>query len=303
MIEINPALFWEGRVRWSEKVRSTLGLRADGLYVDVTSDLEANSDTDTDAVLSPKASLVLGPWNATEIYLNAGYGFHSNDSRGATIAVDPRTGEAAGRVLPLARARGADVGFRTERFTNLVTTVSVFGLELDSEIVFVGDAGTTEAGRPSRRTGIEITNFWRPLPWLAIDLDATFTRARFTSSDPAGDRIPGATERVVAAGISVDDLGGFFGGVRLRHFGPRPLVEDDSVRSGDSSTVNARIGYQLRSGLRLGLEVFNLTDERVSDIDYYYESRLPGEPEEGVADVHFHPAEPRAVRLIAEWRF
>jgi outer membrane receptor protein involved in Fe transport len=201
------------------------------------------------------------------------------------------------------RAKGADVGFRSERVAGWVTSVSVFALELDSEIVFVGDAGTTEAGRPSRRTGIEVTNFFRPLPWLSLDLDATLSRGRFTDDDPAGDRIPGAMERVIAAGVAVEGLHGFFGSVRLRYFGPRPLVEDDSVRAAASTTLSTRLGYDFQNGLRLGFEVFNLTNETNSDIDYYYESRLPGEPAEGVADVHLHPAEPRSVRLIAEWRF
>jgi outer membrane receptor protein involved in Fe transport len=205
-------------------------------------------------------------------------------------------------VDPLVRAKSADLGVRTELVPNLQLAATAFRLELDSELVFVGDAGGTEASRPSRRTGVELQSFWRPRPWLSIDADLALSRGRFTDRDPAGDRIPGSIERAVAAGVSVDELGRFFGSLRLRHFGPRPLIEDDSVRSSSSTLVNARLGYGVTSDLRLAVEVFNLLDEKANDIEYFYESRLPGEPEP-VADVHLHPHEPRALRLVVEWRY
>jgi outer membrane receptor protein involved in Fe transport len=87
------------------------------------------------------------------------------------------------------------------------------------------------------------------------------------------------------------------GGVRLRYFGPRPLVEDDSVRSKATSLVNAQIGYALTKSVRLALDVFNVFDAKDSDIDYYYVSRLPGEPADGIADIHSHPTLPRTARV------
>ncbi|HEX6903857.1 MAG TPA: TonB-dependent receptor [Thermoanaerobaculia bacterium] len=300
--QVGAGPYAQARVRWNPWLRTVTGLRADYFHADVESDLAANSGTADDVLLSPKLSFLLGPWKETEVYLNFGYGFHSNDARGATIRIDPRTGEAAQRVDPLVRARSADLGFRSQLFPNLQTAVTVFGLELDSELVFVGDAGNTEAGRPSRRTGVELQSFWRPRPWLSLDADAAFSRARFTDADPAGDHIPGAIESAVSAGISFEDLGNLFGGVRLRYFGPRPLIEDDSVRSQSSSLVNARLGYRFANGLSVAAEVLNLLDEEASDIDYFYESRLQGEPEP-VEDVHFHPAEKRSVRLTMEWRY
>jgi outer membrane receptor protein involved in Fe transport len=292
----------QARVRWNRWLRTVTGLRADGFWADVESDLAINSGSDDDFILSPKLSVLLGPWKETELYLNFGYGFHSNDARGAAIRVDPRTGEPVERVDPLVRAKSADFGFRTGLIPGVQTAVTLFGLELDSELVFIGDAGGTEASRPSRRTGVEVQTFWRPLPWLSIDADLALSRGRFTDSDPVGDHIPGAIETAVAAGLSVEDLGNLFGSLRLRHFGPRPLIEDDSVRSEATTLVNGRLGYAFPHGLRLALEVFNLFDERASDIEYFYESRLPGEAGP-VEDVHFHPAEKRSFRLTTEWRF
>jgi outer membrane receptor protein involved in Fe transport len=292
----------QARVRWNPWLRTVAGLRADYFHADVESDLAVNSGTEDDTLLSPKLSVLLGPWKETEIYLNAGYGFHSNDARGATLRVDPRTGEPARRVDPLVRARGADVGVRTALVPGLQAAVTVFELEIDSELVFVGDAGGTEASRPSRRTGVEIQSFYRPLPWLSLDADLALSRGRFTDGDPAGDRIPGSVERALSAGISVDGIRNVFGSLRVRYFGPRPLIEDDSVRSEASTLVNTQLGYRFANGLSVALEVFNLLNETVSDIDYFYESRLPGEAE-AVEDVHFHPAEKRSARLVLDWRF
>ena len=120
---------------------------------------------------------MLGPWQGTEFYANAGYGYHSNDARGATITRDPNSGEPVDRVTPLARRRGAEVGVRTVAIPHLQTTFTLWTLGLDSELLFVGDAGTTEAGRPSRRTGVEWANYYRPMPWLTFDADVVVARA------------------------------------------------------------------------------------------------------------------------------
>jgi hypothetical protein len=229
-------------------------------------------------VISPKAGLVLGPWRGTEVYVNAGTGFHSNDARGTTITVDPGTSEPASGVTPLVRARGAEIGFRTVAVPRAQLTFTLWTLGLDSELLFVGDAGTTEASRPGRRTGIEATAYVSPRPWLALDADVAVSRARFTDGNPGGTSIPGAAEAVASAGVAVTDLKGLFGSVRLRHFGPRALVEDGSIRSDSTSLVYLQSCYRLRNGMRLYVDVFNLLNTTASYIDYFYTSRLPGEP-------------------------
>ena len=294
--------FAEAQVTWSDALRTRFGLRADYYYADVESDLAANSGSTDDFLLSPKLAVVYSPWEHTELYFNAGYGFHSNDARGAVIRVDPATGEATDRVEPQVRAKGADVGFRTTPVPGLQTTLSLFVLELDSELVFVGDGGATEASRPSRRSGIEWTNFYQANKWLAFDFDFTWTDSEFTDDDPAGDHIPGAIERTVAAGVAVSDLNGFFGSLRWRYFAGIPLIEDASVVWSSSSLVNGRLGYEFDNGLSVALEVFNLLDRNDSDVEYFYASRLPGEPSGGIEDIHFHPMPERAFRLLTTWR-
>ena len=303
ILQTSGALYLESSIRWSEKLRTVVGLRQDYYLFHVRSDDPANSGDDRASLLSPKISLALGPWAKTELYANAGYGFHSNDARGTTITEDPRTHHPVPRVTPLVPAKGAEIGLRTVLIPHLQTTVSFWGLQIGSELVFTGDAGTTEASRPSRRTGIEVANYWSPFKNLVFDADVASSKARFRDSNPAGDHIPGAVETVLSAGVSVNDLSGFFGSLRLRYFGPRPLIEDNSVWSKSSTLVNAQLGYEIAKGSRLAVDVLNVFNVRVSDIDYFYTSRLPGEPSQGVADIHTHPAEPRAARVSLTYAF
>ncbi len=293
--------FAETTYEWTKHARSTLGLRGDTYFFDVRSDLPANSGNRRASLLSPKLSLAFGPWGGTELYANAGYGFHSNDARGATIRIDPTTGEAVDRVNPLVRAKGAELGVRTLALSNVHTTFALWGLDLDSEQLYVGDAGTTQASRPSRRYGIEWALDYVPSSWLTLDASVAWSRARFTDTDPAGDGIPSAIEGVASAGVAVSQRG-WLGNLRWRYFGPRPLVEDDSVRSEAAHVCTAQLGRAWKR-VTLKLDVFNLFDARVSDVDYFYASRLPGEPPEGVDDIHFHPMEPRTLRLGLAVRF
>jgi hypothetical protein len=269
----------------------------------VRSGLAANTGSGNDALLSPKFGAAIGPWAGTELYVNAGMGFHSNDARGAVTRVDPVTADAVSPVTPLVRAKGAEVGLRTMRVRGLQSTVTAWYLDLDSELLFVGDAGTTTAGRPSRRVGLEWTNYARPTSWLTVDADLAFSRARFLDEAGDGPFIPGALDRVVSAGLTIAPRSPLFGSVRVRHFGPRPLVEDASVRSQATTLWNGEAGYRVSPKARLVLEAFNLFNARVSDIDYFYTSRLPGEPLDGRDDIHTHPALPRSVRVGLQLTF
>jgi len=289
--------FYQNTLHWADKFRSSAGLRGDFQRFHVASSLAENSGDTSAQLLSPKLSLVFGPWQSTEYFLNLGYGFHSNDARGTVITFDPKTLAPADKVTPLVRAKGAEVGVRTVLLPGLQSALSLWRLEVASELLFVGDAGTTEPSRPTRREGIEWANHWHPADWLMVDADLALSRARFTDGDPVGSFIPGAIERTLSAGLVVNRENGWNGGLRLRYFGPRPLVEDNSVRAKAAMLVNARIAYKFDKQWQATLDVYNLLGRQVSDIDYYYASRLQGEPAGGVNDIHTHPAEPRAMRL------
>jgi len=303
IVESSGGVFFENSTHWLEKFRTVAGVRGDYYKFKVDSNNNANSGNVSATMASPKLNLIFGPWEKTEYYLNVGEGFHSNDARGTTITVDPKTGVPVTRVTPLVRSKGSEVGVRSEIVPDLKAALSIYRLDFDSELIFLGDAGTTQAGRPSRRNGFELSGDYKLSDWLNIDADAAYARARFKDFDPAGDRIPGAVEGVASLAFAIDNIGPYFGGMQLRYFGPRPLIEDNSIRSASTITLNGRVGYKFGPALRLDVEGFNLTNRTTSAIDYYYTSRLPGEPAAGVNDIHFHPMEPRSFRanLIANF--
>ena len=295
--QTSGAAYAQVQTQWSDVVRTTIGLRGDLYRWNVEASDPVNGGTETDGIVNPKFSVALGPWRRSELYASAGGGFHSNDGRGATIRRDPVTGDPVDPVDPLARARGAEVGLRTLALPNLHTTVGVWGLWLDSELLFIGDAGTTEASRPSRRIGFEWDADYRAAPWLTLDGSVAWSQARFTDGGQEGDRIPGAVEGVVSAGMRVAPGPRWSGSLRYRFFGPRPLVEDNSVRSRSSNLVSAEAGYQLSRAWRIKVDLQNVFNSKSSDIDYFYTSRLDGEPLGGVDDIHFHPVEPFTWRI------
>ncbi|KPK32778.1 MAG: TonB-denpendent receptor [Betaproteobacteria bacterium SG8_40] len=295
-------VYIENLTFWSPWLRTVAGVRADYFNFDVDSSIPANSGSLNDTVYSPKVSFVFGPWARTEYFANYGYGFHSNDARGTVISVDPKTLAPADPVTPLVKTQGAEIGVKTEIIEGLQSTLALWRLDSDSELLFVGDAGTTEPSRPSRRQGVEWNNHWLLNSWLLADLDLAWSKSRFTDDDPAGDYIPGSVEQVVSAGLTAVDYGPWSGSVVLRYFGARPLVEDNSVRSASTTLVNARAGYRFNKTWKTYLDVFNLFDREDSSIDYYYDSQLPGEAGP-VSDIHFHPVEPRSFRLSVTANF
>ncbi len=293
-------LYGQTTVELAPWLRAIAGARIDHARFQVDSlATAANSGSASDHRVSPKLSLVFGPWSRTEFFINAGRGFHSNDARGTTATVDPRSGDPVDKVPGLVASRGFELGARTEWIPGLQSSVALWKLDFDSELVYVGDAGATEPNRPSKRHGVEWNNRYIPAPWLLLDADLAWTHARFSSFDPAGDRIPNAVDKVASIAITARDLGPWSASLQWRYLGPAALVEDNSVRSHASLTTNLRISRKLTPGSELTLDVFNLFDRKVNDIEYFYESQLPGEPAP-VADRHVHPAEPRAVRI--SWR-
>jgi hypothetical protein len=299
--------YFQDGFKWADKFRTVAGVRGDYYTWSVNSDNPLNSGDSDAFIASPKLSMIFGPWAKTEFFVNLGEGFHSNDGRGSTINVDPKTGDPVSKVSPLVRTKGAEVGVRTAVIPHLQSELSFWFLDMNSELLFTGDAGSTEPSRPSRRYGFEFANYYTPTPWLTFDADIAYSHSRFKDSDPVGDRIPGSPEGIINAGVSIDDIDGFLGSLRVQWFGPRPLIEDNSVRSSSTTIVNARVGYKFKfkpvENWRLLVDVFNVFDTKASDIDYFYTSRLAGEPAGGVNDIHTHPHEPREVRVTLNMNF
>ena len=296
VLETAGGLFAQSEIEWTPWLRTLGGIRADASRFHVDDVLSAaGSGTASAGLVSPKGSVTLGPWKATELYVNAGTGFHSNDARATTITRDAN-GNSVDPVTPLVRARGAEVGVRTVAVSHLQSTLTLWTLHLDSELVFAGDEGTTEPSRPSTRRGVEWANYYSPFKWLIFDGDVSWSRSRFTEFAPIGEYVPEAVGTVVSAGAAVDAYKNIFGSARWRYFGPRSLIEDNSVESKATSLVNLQGGYRVAKNVKLAIDVFNVFNAAASDIDYFYASRLPGEPLQGIDDVHSHPTLPRTAR-------
>ncbi len=299
--EASAGLFADIEFQLSERLRLGLGARVDYFDWDVNARQEVNSGSGTDQQVSPKLRLAYQLAEGLELYGNYGRGFHSNDVRGTTIAVDPASGEAVDPVEALVPSIGSEIGLRFER-DNFNLTLVAYQLQIDSELVFVGDAGGTEPNAGSDRHGFEVAGFWQVNDWLSLNADYSETDAEFERV-PVNERfIPNAIESSFSLGLNALWDSGFSGSVQLRYLGQAPLIEDNSVRAPSSTLVNAGLGYA-RDNWEWRLEMFNALDSDDYDIAYFYESRLDGEPQGGVEDIHFHPLEPQSVRLSVQYQF
>jgi outer membrane receptor protein involved in Fe transport len=245
-------------------------------------------------------------------------GYHSNDARGVT-----RSGENPDQqpATPLTRARSAEVGAASDLLPGWHTTLDVFLLKLESELVFAGDAGTTQPSGSTTRSGIEWGNVYRINDWLSADFNAAFSRARFDrdveaddtgcgdaapgfgcGSPPAivGRYIPSSPTNVIDAGLTANLPSGWFGAIRARHFGESPLVEDNSAKSPAYTTFDLQAGFRQPGKWLMAVDVFNLTDKKWNDIEYYYASRLRSEAA-ATPDYVVHPGVPLTVRAHLQY--
>ncbi|QHJ09826.1 hypothetical protein FX988_00034 [Paraglaciecola mesophila] len=307
----SAALYVRNTFDITPKLRTNIGIRYDYFHFDVNSlinrninaiDLSDNTGTHHDGLVSVKGSITYQINDLFEVYMAAGQGFHSNDARGTTTTVDPNSGESVTPVDALVRSNGAELGLRVDLDDRLNASFSVWQLSLDSELLFVGDAGNTEASRPSKRQGLELTAYYRMTDNLSFDLEYSMTDSEFSDPRPEGAHIPGAIDQVLQMGVSASFSDTGYGSIRARHFGERPLIEDNSVQSDASTVINALLGKRW-GAYELKLEVLNVFDSDAHDIDYFYASRLPGEASQGVEDIHYHIIEPRTYRVTVGFRF
>lgn len=310
--EISVSPWFSNEIKWADKVRTVVGARGDYFHFDVDSRVTPeNSGTESARLFSPKGSIIFGPWNHTEFYINGGFSFHSNDARGVVATIDPLTGDPATKAPGLVRAKGAEFGMRSQAIRNLTTGFAVWQLNLAEELVFVGDAGTTEPFPGSDRYGIEFTNSYKLCDWVTLDADYSWSHGRLIGDkvEPGANRIPQAITTTFSGGPSIQLPSGWFSTLRFRYVGSRSLVEDNSFASNPTHLWELAAGYQ-NQRFTAGVQVLNLFDSKGHDIDYYYGSGLktdPGFPfppgDEGVQDYHFKRLEPFAVRFYLTLRW
>ena len=297
-------VFASHKVAWSPWLTTVAGWRLDRMGAQVRSlSNPLNSGSTDSALASPKLTVVFGPWRQTEFFANAGYGFHSNDARGTVARVDPRDGTPLSNVPALSRALGRELGLRSMLTPHWQTVLTLWQLDADSELLYKADQGTTEAGRPSRRVGVEWGNHWQLSPTLALHADLAWTQARY-SDGASDDRVPNAVEQVGQASLIWRGQGPWGATLQWRYIGPAALTSDGSLQSEPAQVFNLRATYQAHARTLLYADVFNLTNARVYDIQYAYASRLPTDPiNAAINGLHVHPAEPLTLRIGARLMF
>lgn len=290
------SIYIDNEIYLTEQLRARGGFRGEFFNNDVLTPILSNSGQVSDALLSPKFSLSYLLNDSIEIYLNAGKGFHSNDARGTTLSIDSITGEQMERQNVFARGMGREIGFRYERGSQFNMAINLFELELDSELIFVGDAGTTEPTDGSKRQGIEFIAFWEPRIGLAFDISGAKTSGRYTNVPITESFIPDAHELTLAAGVTQLFGNGGSASLRLRHFGDAPLTTNNEVRKSGTTIVNFGLEYPVSEDDGIKFEILNLLDSQENDITYFFESKLLNEGS-GIEDFHFHPVESRSARV------
>ncbi len=279
---------------WTEWLRTVIGVREDYF---TASDRGTNAATASQTVFQPKGSIVVAPFDDYELYVSAGRGFHSNDVRGIA------TGGAF-----LTSSEGEEIGIRASPTQSLHITATVFHMTFNSELTYNPDVGQTSAGPPSQRTGIEINPSYTPFDWLEFYGSIALTHARFSmpyddGSGHVGRYIPDAPAIIGNLGVYIRNLGPWFGAVEFRYLGQHPLTPDNAIITSGDKEWNMNLGYDFGQGIKAQLEIINVLDSKDNAAEYYYIDRLPGEPAGGVADLHFHPLEPRSFRFTLSKAF
>ncbi|MFS1702484.1 TonB-dependent receptor [Alteromonas sp. AMM-1] len=301
--EQSLAAFYELSVDITDNLPVHIGVRHDTLWADVNSDLAANSGSENDSLVSIKGGVSYIINDAWQVYANAGQSFHSNDARGAVISVDPITLDPATPVDLLVRGVGSEIGIRVANYRYYNASFAVWQLRNDSELVFVGDAGNTEASRASKRWGAEFSGYYWFNSNLTADVELAWTQGRFTENEEGeGNYIDGSVPFVASLGLNWQATDTIRTGLRVRHFGKRTLDSTRSRQSDSFTVINANLAYEINNW-KAELTLLNLLNSRDHDIDYWYASRLNNEVSEGVEDNHYHPIEPRSVRAGVTYKF
>lgn len=283
-----------GELTWlpTNSLRLTAGLRGDSYHFSTTAKDPAFLDGSATAQLaSPKLGAAWTLLPQVELYANWGRGFHSNDSRGITATDPPIPGLIVGT--------GKELGARFQH-GGFTLTGAYWWLDVGSELHFVGDSNSVEPGEASKRHGYELVGFWRPVEWLAIDGVWTVSNARYAVASPE-DHITGAFENAGSLGASIIK-GPWEIGMRLRHLGPYPLLEDNSQRTAAEDVLNLRTAWT-HSHLTVYAELLNVFNSDGKDMVYWYETQVAGLDKAPVEGRVSRSEEPRTFRFGVKYSF
>ena len=308
--ETSTGLYLQNTTTWSPWLRTLAGLREDTVSMNMTSyALPQNSGSASGSKSSPKLSVILGPWAKTEFFISAGKGFHSNDARGVIDKWDAtQPGTPSNPVPALVSSFGKEIGLRTEAIKSLQSSLALWSLNSDSEIVYSADSaiGSASANGASKRSGIEWNNHWIANPWLLVDADLAWTRAHYANMNDngsLGNLIPNAVSKVARFGVTIHDVGPWSAVAETRYIGSYPLSQDGSLTAPSALVTNLRAGREFSPKTTVSLDVLNVFNRQYYDIAYQQDYRVtPGSPVVP-SGITAHPGEPRQLRLTLRFNF
>jgi hypothetical protein len=289
--ETNLFLFTDHTVSFGQKFSINAGFRLDRFIFEYDDALTANAANSGKSIFSPKVNLQYNPTALTTLFIKAGYGFHSNDSR-AILSEQTR------ELLP--RAFGIDAGSEWKPFADLFLHASLWVLDLEEELLFVGDEGIVEPSGATRRKGVDLSFRYQLSDAVFIDNDLTYTLARSVSSTDNSNYIPLAPLFTSTGGIQYQ-RNNFTTSLRYRYLADRPANEDNSLQAEGYLLLDATASCTYgKFTFRLAAE--NLFNSEWDEAQFETTSRLKNETEP-VTEIHFTPGTPLMIKGSVEIRF
>ena len=263
------------------------GIRIDYLHFNYFNKLNAlQKNAQGKAIVSPKLNIQYTINSMAQIFVKAGKGFHSNDTR-VVVANDGY------EILPA--AYGTDIGIVLKPIKNLFLSIAVWNLYLDQEFVYVGDDGNIEPSGKTIREGIDLLSRYQFGKKIFANVNINFTKPRVNGGVKGQDYIPLAPIATSTGGVFYKNKTGFNGSITYRYISARPANEDNSIVAKGYSLLDAAINYT-KPAYEIGLAFENMFNIKWNEAQFATTSRLMNEPAP-VSELNFTPGTPFFIRL------
>ena len=244
------------------------------------------------AKVSPKLNIIYTQNNNWQVYLKSGFGFHSNDTR---VVVANQGKE----ILPT--AFGCDLGTILKPIPRLVINSALWYLQLQEELVYVGDAATVEISGRTKRIGGDLGIRYQLSNYFFLDGDVTYTYARSVDAPKGNDYLPLAPDLTATFGLSISKYKGFSGGLHSRYLNARPANEDNTIVAKGYFITDFNLNYEIKN-TTFGIAVENIFNTKWNETQFATESRLQNESN-SVEEIHFTPGTPFFLKAKIAYRY
>jgi outer membrane receptor protein involved in Fe transport len=291
--QVNAWVYADENLDLTSKLRLNIGARAD-LYnfgfENRTNDTASGNVTK--AVVSPKLNLFYALNKSVLLFAKSGFGFHSNDARAVVVGQLQNT---------LPRALGYEIGTTFKVGQKIIVNTALWGLDLESELVYVGDEGIVEAAGRSRRLGVDLGIRYQLTQYLFVDADVNMNNAKLLDEPADANRIPLAPTFTSIGGISYKRPAGFSGSLRYRYIADRAAIEDNSITAQGYFLIDAVVNYTAGK-YQFGITAENLLNREWKEAQFATESKLQNETQP-VNEIHFTPGTPLFIKGSVSYFF